>query len=476
MLDPMTRTAILHLHREGHGARTIARAVGVSRTTVKRVLAQGQAEPPPIVRPELLAAHREQIRELFGRCKGNRVRVHEELRALGVEVAYSTLTEFCRREQLGLPPKKRAGRYHFEPGEEMQHDTSPHTVAVGGRSRPLQCASVVLAYSRLLYAQCYPTFNRFIAKGFLTEALQWFGGAARRCLVDNTSVVVASGTGRNALIAPEMEAFAQRFGFAFAAHAVGDANRSARVERPFSFIEGNFYPGRTFSDLADLNVQLRAWCEAKSSRRLRELKASPRELFAAEHPHLVALPLHVPEVYALHNRTVDVEGYVCLHTNRYSVPTALIHRRVEVHETQHAVRILSQHRLVCTHPVAEPGAYRRCTLPEHQDGRFKKAGIVTAAPLPEETTLRAQGAEFTALVEALRRLHGGRASRPLRRLHRLFLDYPTAPLRATLAEALRFGLTDLGRIERMVLRRLHGEFFRLPPASDAQHEQDDDDR
>jgi len=33
---------------------------------------------------------------------------------------------------------------------------------------------------------------------------------------------------------PEMVAFAERFGFEFRAHALGHANRSARVERPFS--------------------------------------------------------------------------------------------------------------------------------------------------------------------------------------------------------------------------------------------------
>lgn len=44
-----------------------------------------------------------------------------------------------------------------------------------------------------------------------------------------------------------MAAFAERFGFSFVAHEPGDANRSGRVERPFSFIENNFLAGRTFS-------------------------------------------------------------------------------------------------------------------------------------------------------------------------------------------------------------------------------------
>jgi len=39
---------------------------------------------------------------------------------------------------------------------------------------------------------------------------------------------------------PEMAAFAERFGFHFAAHEIGDANRSGRVEKPFALIENNF--------------------------------------------------------------------------------------------------------------------------------------------------------------------------------------------------------------------------------------------
>ena len=36
MLDLDTRTALLRLHREGHGTRAIARALGITKNTVKR--------------------------------------------------------------------------------------------------------------------------------------------------------------------------------------------------------------------------------------------------------------------------------------------------------------------------------------------------------------------------------------------------------------------------------------------------------
>jgi hypothetical protein len=107
-----------------------------------------------------------------------------------------------------------------------------------------------------------------------------------------------------------MEAFADRLGFRFVAHAIGDANRSARVERPFSFIENNFLAGRTFTSWQDLNLQARQWCDKVNSTYKKHIRAVPRELFAVERLHLKPLPAWIPEVYRLHQRTVDVEGYV----------------------------------------------------------------------------------------------------------------------------------------------------------------------
>ena len=97
-----------------------------------------------------------------------------------------------------------------------------------------QTASAVLCYSRLLFFQINPTFQRFDCKVFLTDALRYPGGARQRVMIDNTHVVVLRGTGREMIPVPEMEALGDRFGSRFVAHERGDANRSARVERPLS--------------------------------------------------------------------------------------------------------------------------------------------------------------------------------------------------------------------------------------------------
>lgn len=467
MLDLDTRRAVLQLKARGHGVRTIARTLKISRNSVREVLAAGSAEVPGIEREEICDTHLDALRTLYAECRGNRVRVWEEAQKLGITISYPGLTAFLRRQGIGVKVKQPAGQYHFEPGQEMQHDTSPHDVEIGATVRRVQCASLVLCYSRMLFARVYPVWNRFHVRVFLSEAVQHFGGAAAQCMLDNSSVIIAHGTGKHAVPAPEMAAFSERFDFRFAAHELGDANRSARVERPFDYIERNFYAGRQFADLADVNLQLGVWCDQVNHTFRKRLGARPIELLAAEAPQLKRLPIYIPEVYDLHQRLVDVEAFVCLHLNRYEVAAELIGRRVEVRESTDRVRIFYGSKEVAIHTRLEPGIEKRSLLPERPERRRVKR---QQECLREEVELKAAGAELATLITRLHAEHG-RAVRHIRALHRLYLDYPTDALRKAIAQALSYGLTDLVRLEKMVLKQIAGDYFRLTPPG-----QDDDDK
>ena len=413
---------------------------------------------PRINRQEKASPYRQQILELLPSCKNNLVRVHEELAAGGFELSYQALTAFCRREGIGQEPIKAAGRYEFEPGEEIQHDTSPHEVIVGGRKYKAQTASAVLCYSRILFFQIGPTFQRFDCKVFLTEALRYMGGATKRVMIDNTHVVVLRGTGKQMEPVPEMAVFAERFGFRFVAHEVGDANRSARVERPFHFIENNFLAGRTFDSWADVNQQACAWCDRVNATYKKHIRAVPRELYAVERTHLKPLPGWIPEVYRLHQRTVDIEGYVALNSNRYSVPVSFIGRRVEVRESKDKVEIELDPRHIVTHVRVPTAEDKRTTLAEHRPPRGE---AVKRDPFPEQQAIVAAAPEIGTYVEDLKRSGRKVTGLALRQLLRLLREYPREPFLAAIAEAAQYGLYDLDRVERMILRRVARDFFLL---------------
>jgi transposase len=457
MLSQSQRTAILELNAKKVSGRAIARALKLSRRTVRAVLRSGSTAVPTISRTELCEPHRQQILELLSSCKGNLVRVQEELAASGANLSYSALTSFCRRHGIGQAPVVAAGRYHFVPGEELQHDTSPHQVQLGGKLRKVQTASAVLCYSRLLFFQIYPTFTRFDCKVFLTEALRYFNGATKRVEIDNTHVVVLRGTGRAMVPVPEMASFADRYGFQFAAHELGDANRSARVERPFWFIETNFLAGRIFTNWKDLNQQARQWCDRVNATYKKHLRAVPRELFAMEQQHLRPLPVWVPEVYRLHERMVDVEGYVSVNTNRYSVPVDWIGRRVEVRETHDKIEIQLDARHLVTHERVAEAEYRHIMLAEHSRPR----GIKRPDTHPEEALILKAVPEIASYVAELKKNSCKITVLALRQLLRMVREYPREPLLAAVAKASHYRLYDLDRIERMVLRLVASDYFLL---------------
>jgi len=271
--------------------------------------------------------------------------------------------------------------------------------------------------------------------------------------------VVLRGTGSEMIPVPEMEVFGERFGFRFVAHEKGDANRSARVERPFSFIENNFLAGRRFATWNDLNLQARQWCDRVNATYKKHIRAVPRELFAVERLHLKPLPAWIPDVYLLLQRTVDVEGYISLHSNRYSVPVSWIGRRVEVRESQNAVEIELDARHIVTHVRAVTTQPQRITLAEHKPPRGE--GVKRGDRHPEEQAILAAAPELAPYVAELK--HKGRkvVALVLRQLLRLVREYPRQPLLAAVGEAARYGLYDLDRLERMILRRVARDYFLL---------------
>ncbi len=94
------------------------------------------------------------LKSAFERAQGNVSRMGELLTAeYEIPVSYSTFTRWVRDAGLRAPPPERAGFYAFAPGDEMQHDTSPHRVTLGDTPVTAQCAGLVLAYSRRLFIQ-----------------------------------------------------------------------------------------------------------------------------------------------------------------------------------------------------------------------------------------------------------------------------------------------------------------------------------
>jgi hypothetical protein len=327
----------------------------------------------------------------------------------------------------------------------------------------VQCAGLVLAYSRRLFIQYYPRFTRFEAKAFLLEAVRFMAGVCPVCVIDNTSVLLAAGAGADAVIAPEMAAFARTLGFRFRAHRVGNPDRKGRIERPFAYVEMNFLAGRGFTDFDDLNRQAVDWCRNVANHKPKQaLGMSPDAAYIIEQPHLVPLPEALPPVYELLERVVDLHGYVSVDTNRYSVPERYVGKSVAVYKLPAEIHVCRKDMTIAVHRRLIGERDARSTLPGHHTIPVRQ-GRGTAA---EEALLCGHHPSLDRYAAALRQRGNAGNRRALRRLIEMQRTYPAGPFIAAIEQALRYGLFDLGRLEDLILKQVAGDFFALSAGED----------
>jgi hypothetical protein len=167
----------------------------------------------------------------------------------------------------------------------------------------------------------------------------------------------------------------------------------------------------------------------------------------------------VPEVYQLCTRIVDAEGYVNVNRVRYSAPYRLIGRALEVRETLERVVLYEGPRRVASHARVHGPWDTRVTDPAHRPPRGQ--GLSRhRPPAPEQIEILQIEPRLAGYVQALKQYIGDRRA-PLRRLLSMLRDYPRAAFLAAAAEAERYRLFDLDRLEKMVLRQIANDYFPL---------------
>lgn len=449
MIDPDMRNAIYKLHQEGMAGREISRRLKVSRNAVQAIIQQ-QGVMPQTVRKDKIQIESELLRRLYNECDGWIQRVHEKLvEEEQIEVSYPTLTRILRELGIGKSQQVRCDRVPDEPGAEMQHDTTTYQVKLGDQRTKVTASSVYLRYSKRKYVRFYRVFNRFAMKCFLHEALLFWGYSAPECIIDNTNLARLRGTGKHAVIVPEMEAFSERYGFRFVCHEIRHSNRKAGEERSFWTVETNFLPGRTFENLEDMNAQGLQWATDRMEHRpVSKTGLIPAKAFEHERSYLTELPPHLPAPYRGHERLTDQYGYVALQGNYYWVPGS---KREDVKLFEYADRVkIYQHRsCVAEYPLPAYGVKNERFSPEGQPQprhlpKHRKNGSEQ-----EEKRLRALGPEVSAYVDYASKTLGSQRYRFLRTLFLLSRQVTGAAFVQALQRALHYRVVELETVKRI---------------------------
>ena len=321
MIEPQKRQAVIALNKAGRRDQEIANMLGIDVKTVKRIVKEGAA-PERNFRSDKIIIDETLLKTLYKNTSGYITRIHEILtEEHNIKTSYPTLKKRIRELGLGKKSSRRSYQEPDIPGKEMQHDTSPYKLEIGGKKTDVVCSSIYMRYSKLVYIKFYRSFDRFAMKCFFNEALRFWGYCARKCVIDNTHLAIWYGTGPRAVFNEEMVNFARQYGFRWVAHEIMHSNRKAGVESFFWYIETNFFPGRNFFSMDDLNRQAIQWATERIAQKPKsKTHLIPIETFEYEKPYLLKLPNYIADPYRQHVRILDQYGYAALKTNYYWVP------------------------------------------------------------------------------------------------------------------------------------------------------------
>jgi transposase len=444
--------------------RAIARALHISRNTVRQILIEhGEArttehlalEKPCVrTRPAKLDAFRPKIDELLRQYADiTAQRVFEILRDKGFDGGETIVKDLVRRIRPKPAPKPSLETAPREPGDMAECDWASYPVPfTHAPAAKLQVFGYTLRYSTRKYYSFHESNGLHPLMDGHVHAFDRFHGAARRCKYDNQKPVVLRWEGGQPIYNLRFIDFATYYEFSPVACRPRHPNDKPRVERSFYELSLSFFRGRSFRDLEDLKAQLVHWMDTIADvRPIKRMRRRTRlELFAEEQPLMRSLPCHPYDTARVLYALCDIEGFIPWQSNRYSLPYEYVTDILPVRVTENELFIYKTDlTCIARHPLLPRGAQEKSVLAGHRP-RYTERG-------PDLDQLRHAfedlGEPASAFLAALEKHEHRSAGYHARKILALRNGYDTADLIKALSHALAYGAFEHASIERILLAR-----------------------
>lgn len=195
MKDLQDWAAVQKLYKRRRNITEIAKELGISRTTVYKLLALNQE--PEYQRtdyPCKVRLYSEQIIEWRTNTEFdfNGTRILRELKKLGYKGSISPVYTFLNRlnENDTIISKNATVRIETPVGDQAQFDWSEYQIWVGGRKRTVYCFAIILAACRKK-AVCFSLrVNADAIYEAIQELFEDIGGVTLELLIDNPKSLV----------------------------------------------------------------------------------------------------------------------------------------------------------------------------------------------------------------------------------------------------------------------------------------------
>jgi len=390
-------------HVQGKGLKTIARQRGLSRNTVRKIIRSGvtelsygrevQAYPrlgPFIEKLEALLA------ENAARGRRERLtlmRVWDLLRDAGYAGSYDAVRRYAQQWRRAHGQTDTAYvPLTFAPGEAYQFDWSHEIVVLGGTTQTVKVAHVRLCHSRMRFICAYPRESQEMVFDAHDRAFAFFAGSCTRGIYDNMSTAV------DAVYAGKSRKFNRRFEQMCSPYLVepvacspGAGWGKGQVENQVNNTRQRCFVPRVHAESFDaLNARLLKHCVAEAHR-LRHPEMPEKtvyEVFEQERGVLVR-SVGPFDGYRVQVASTSKTCLVTFDRNRYSVPSPIACKTVEVQAYADRLVIRYDGEIVAEHPrsfsrdcvVYNPWHY--LPILQRKPGALRNGAPFKEWPLPE---------------------------------------------------------------------------------------------
>jgi transposase len=411
---------IISAYREVGSYRGAAEICATTHRTVKRVVEAAEATEGPTEVAHNYDSVTELVAQRVEKTKGRITakRLLPVARAAGYTGSDRNFRRLVAEQRALWKIDHHRGRRPgvWEPGDVLAIDW--------GVIGTLHVFCAVLAWSRIRFIYFADNERAETTLAALAHCFEFLGGVPRTVLADRMGCLKGGVVANVVIPSPDYVRLSLHYGFAPDFCEAADPASKGLVENLVGYAKSDLMIPEDLDsrDLVRANEAARDWLEQVNAVQHSEIMAVPAERLAVELELLGALPQLRATLGHVVYRSVDKLSCVRYASARYSVPVALIAKRVEIRVSDGQLTISHLGVLQATHGLVAPG--ETSILDDHYGGPRDKprravrprtdaeVAFCALGPVAETFLKRAAAAGMTSLksdlvvLNQLQRAHG----------------------------------------------------------------------
>jgi transposase len=399
-IDKHTIFEIHRLNDLSWSERKIARHLRVSRPTVNKYLINPDLSPAKRApRLSKLDAHRDLIKQFVEADPQVKAPVVlQRLQDNGFDGKITIVRDYLQKLR-GRQSKRQAFiRFESPPGRQMQIDWGHFgSLPYGETTRKLYAFAAIECYSRMAYVEFTHSQNQHSLHQGLLNAFTYWGGSTQQMVVDNMITAVIERQGPLIRFNGAFLDFLRIFHITPIACNVAAPHEKGKIENVIKYLRQNFWPLRTFTDLCDVNRQVRNWLDTVANVRIHQ-STGKRPLDRLTEVRLRSLPDLLPDCRQTETLKVYNDFAVRFDANVYSAPPWAIGKQVTLKADQSTVTLFYRDKKIAVHDRCWQRGQRIETASHKEQVKKLKRKLWLDKDISAFSSL---GSEAVAYLEAL---------------------------------------------------------------------------